>query len=363
MYFFDPRSGRRRRARARDTFEHAAHTSLRGLDVATRDLRHRAHGFMAQVRGTPRARPDDDVLVERIRTKLGRVSSHPHAIEVKCSEGRVAIAGAILAEEAPRLLAAVRAMHGVLEVEDLLERHRSPDIGALQGAARPWQRRVTPVYWPPAARLVLGGAGGALALYGALRRGVLGAAAGLIGGAVLARCVVNAPLGVLFGARPRGVSVTKSIKIDAPLGDVFAYFTAFENFPRFMRRVVEVKNAGDNRWHWKVRGPAGVGFEWDALVMDLVPGKFVSWTSTECASVRHTGSARFEPTASGTRMTIKLQYVPPIGVVGHEIARLFGADPKHELDEDMLRFKSLMEQGKATGRRGTCSRDELQAHR
>jgi uncharacterized membrane protein len=354
MYFFDPRSGRRRRARIRDGFEHAAHTSLRGLDVATRDLWHRAHGLVAELRGAPRFAPDDDVLVERVRAKLGRVSSHPHPIEVACLGGRVRLHGLVLASEAARVVAGVRSVGGVTEVEDQLER-----VSSLQGGVRAWQRRALPRYWPPALRLLVGAGATSLLAYAALRRGFVGAAAAIAGGVTLARSVANVELASLVGARPRGITITKSIKIDAPIDDVFAYFTAFEKFPRFMRRVVEVAKAGDNRWHWKVRGPAGVAFEWDAIVMELVPGRFVSWTSTESASVRHTGSARFERASDGARMTIRLRYEPPIGAVGHEIAKLFGADPKRELDEDMLRFKSLLEQGKATGRDGPVTRDEL----
>jgi uncharacterized membrane protein len=205
----------------------------------------------------------------------------------------------------------------------------------------------------------VGSCGASLLFYGARHRGVLGTAVAILGGAALARSTANVPLATLFGVRPGGVTITKSVKIDAPIEDVFAYFTAFENFPRFMRRVVEVTGVGDNRWHWKVRGPAGVAFEWDALVMEFVQGEFVSWTSTEAAALRHTGSARFEKANGVTRLTIRLHYEPPIGIVGHEIAKLLGADPKHELDEDMLRFKSLLERGKATGRNGPVTKDEL----
>src|SRR5262249_12880283 len=89
MYFLDPANGRRRRARMRDGLEHAVHASLRGLDIGTRDLSHRLHGVLATIRGVPRTRPDDDVLVERVRTKLGRAATHPHAIHVKCAGGCV----------------------------------------------------------------------------------------------------------------------------------------------------------------------------------------------------------------------------------------------------------------------------------
>jgi uncharacterized membrane protein len=58
-------------------------------------------------------------------------------------------------------------------------------------------------------------------------------------------------------------------------------------------------------------------------------------------------------------MTIHLRYEPPLGDLGHAMAKLFGADPKHDLDDDLNRLKSLLERGKATGRGGAVTREEL----
>jgi len=59
---------------------------------------------------------------------------------------------------------------------------------------------------------------------------------------------------------------------------------------------------------------------------------------------------QFEPTSTGgTRINIRMRYRPPADAVGHAAARLFGRDPRHQIDEDLLRFKSMMEAGR-TGR-------------
>jgi uncharacterized membrane protein len=144
------------------------------------------------------------------------------------------------------------------------------------------------------------------------------------------------------------------------VAEVFDYFTAFENFPRFMRHVRDVKSLEGDRWHWKVEGPGGLSFEWDAVVMRRVERECVAWQSTEAAAVHNRGEARFEPLEDGsTRLTIRLVYEPPLGAIGHAIAKLFGADPRRELDDDMLRFKSLLERGKVTGRAGMVTREEI----
>jgi uncharacterized membrane protein len=52
-------------------------------------------------------------------------------------------------------------------------------------------------------------------------------------------------------------------------------------------------------------------------------------------------------------------YNPPLGAIGHAVAALFGSDPKKQLDDDLLRLKSLVEQGKASGREQQVTRDQF----
>jgi len=93
----------------------------------------------------------------------------------------------------------------------------------------------------------------------------------------------------------------------------------------------------------------------------LDPNHLLVWKSAENAAVVQRLSARFERLgASSTRVTIRLSYAPPGGLLGHELACLLGADPKHELDLDMLRLKSLLEEGKTTGRNGAVTLEEMQ---
>ena len=127
-----------------------------------------------------------------------------------------------------------------------------------------------------------------------------------------------------------------------------------------MRHVREVRRLDGNRWHWTVEGMGGLKFDWDGIVTRFEPPFRVAWTSTESAAVRHHGEATFEAVSDKTtRLTIHLVYDPPLGAVGHGIAKLLGADPKRELDDDLLRFKSLLERGKATGRNGSVTLADL----
>jgi osmotically-inducible protein OsmY len=122
MYFADPELGKRRRAMARGRTLHAIR-ELRGTASATsHDLGNRGRGMLARVR-TALTMPDlvtDDVLVERVRSRIGRVVSHPHALEVKAEKGRITLRGPMQADEARRVLKAAEAVRGVTGVENAL---------------------------------------------------------------------------------------------------------------------------------------------------------------------------------------------------------------------------------------------------
>jgi gas vesicle protein len=125
----DPRAGRRRRALARDQLVRASRKTRDALDATAHDLANRTSGMMATTRGRWTNQPADDRrLAERVRAALGRVCSHPHAIDVEATDGRVTLRGPILASEGVR---------GVASVANALEAHDSAEgIPALQGEGR-----------------------------------------------------------------------------------------------------------------------------------------------------------------------------------------------------------------------------------
>src|SRR4030095_3894924 len=74
-------------------------------------------------------------------SKIGRVVSHPAAIEVASQDGCVVLSGPVLASEVDPLLSAAQSVQGVCGVENRLEVHEQPGkISALQGEGR---RRLT----------------------------------------------------------------------------------------------------------------------------------------------------------------------------------------------------------------------------
>lgn len=355
-YFLDPDRRARRRARVLGGLAHAVNLTGRGVGATSRDALHRAYGTAASARSVLRRdRVTDPVLAQRVRAKLGRLVSHPHALEVTASDGTVTLAGPILQREAPHLIRAVRRMRGVCDVVDQLEKHeQAGNVPSLQGGRMPAGDRpdVLQEYWAPTTRVVVGTAGMALAAAGLLRRNAAGTAAALVGLGLVARAAVNVPLNRLtgLGSRRRAVDLQKTITINAPVGEVYAFWSLYENFPRFMSRVLEVTSSErrPRQSHWKVAGPAGAPVEFDAEITRAVPNQMIAWKTLPGSPVGHAGIVRFDPETDGrTRVHIRMSYNPPAGWLGHGVAAAFGADPKHSMDGDLARMKTLIETGHA----------------
>ncbi|HJR63404.1 MAG TPA: SRPBCC family protein [Gemmatimonadaceae bacterium] len=352
MYLFDPDRGKRRRHMVRDKAVRALHVSGDALDATGRDLRNRAQGAAAELRArTRKDEPGDEVIVQRVRAELGRTVAHPSSVIATSENGIVTLSGPILAREADRLLAAVKRVRSVRDVVDQLDRREDAGhVPGLQGGTERTGDRMELLQenWAPAARLFTGLAGGAVALYGARRRGMVGAALGAAGAALLARSATNVEVRRLVGAGGggRAVEIQKTITLELPVEQVYTFFTDYENFPQFMSHVREVRDLGDGRSHWVVDGVAGVPVEWDAVITRAEEHRELSWKSTDQSAVQHAGTMRFEPTQTGgTRVDIKMWYNPPAGAAGHAVSKLFRVDPKKQMDDDLARVKTALETG------------------
>jgi uncharacterized membrane protein len=207
-------------------------------------------------------------------------------------------------------------------------------------------------------------AGAALALAGYQRKnnflGLVGL--GLIGRGVSGFCPINKAIGRNAASRDsghapdgsRGVIVESSVTIHRPVMEVYSLWRYLENLPRFMYHLEEVRDLGGGRSHWTAKGPLGATVSWEAEIVNDVPSELISWRTLPNDEVVSAGSVRFKP-AGGDHLTevrVKLQYAPPAGKVGATLARLLGEDPQQEIDEDLRRFKLLLETGEiSTGAR------------
>jgi uncharacterized membrane protein len=193
--------------------------------------------------------------------------------------------------------------------------------------------------------------GGLLGLLGLFRRSPVAGAVGLAALALAARSnatggsLGSSLSGLLGSGRARPISLEKTIRIDASPSEVYEMWNNYENFPRFMSHVVDVRDIGRRRSHWTVQGPAGTQFEFDSVLTEQNKNRRLAWRSEPGAQIPNSGAVEFEPYRGGTLVTVRLSYSPPAGALGHAAAALFGSDPKGQMDDDLARMKQYIERG------------------
>lgn len=219
------------------------------------------------------------------------------------------------------------------------------------------------------ARVNVGGAerwasgliGGAMAAFGLRQRSLAGLAVAGVGAALIDRamrghCSVYGALNIDTAhrepARPeeyftRGIHVEHSVTINKSPEQLYRYWRDFNNLPRLMDHLESVNVQDQKRSHWVAKAPAGYKVEWDAEIINDEPNKLIAWRSLAEATVPNSGSVRFIPAPGdrGTEVHVVLDYIPPAGRVGWLVAKLFGQEPRQQIQEDLRRFKQFMETG------------------
>ncbi len=188
-------------------------------------------------------------------------------------------------------------------------------------------------------------AGGLLALYGVTRSGKLAIILRTLGTGMLVGNAGVKLTGRLASPldRRRAVDIQKTLYIDAPVDQVYAFWSNYENFPLFMSHIREVEDLGTGRSRWSVSGPGGLPIEWNAVLTQQIPDEVIAWRSESGSMLENAGVIRFAPAASGTRVNLRFCYYPPAGGAGQAVAELLGSDPRGKLNEDLGRMKALLE--------------------
>ena len=140
-------------------------------------------------------------------------------------------------------------------------------------------------------------------------------------------------------------TIEKSIEVDAPISTVYNQWTQFEEFPRFMEGVKEVRQLDDKRLHWHAE-IAGKDKHWDAEIYRQEPDRAIAWRSTSGA--QNGGEVQFT-SAGGNRTEVRLTLsYDPEGVV-ENIGDALGA-VSMRVQGDLKRFKEFIEnRGSETG--------------
>jgi uncharacterized membrane protein len=159
------------------------------------------------------------------------------------------------------------------------------------------------------------------------------------------------------GFREEGVPVEKSVTVNLKPEEAYRFWRDFTNLPRFMKHLQSVSVIDERRSHWVARAPGGTEVAWDSELIEEVPNQYLAWRSLQGSDVDHSGSVRFEPAPGGrgTIVRVQMRYQPPAGRAGVALARLFGEVPAQQVQEDLRRFKQVLETGEIPTTRGQPS--------
>ncbi len=154
--------------------------------------------------------------------------------------------------------------------------------------------------------------------------------------------------------------VGRTVTINRPRAELFAYWRDFANLASFMENVERIETLDDKRSHWVVKAPAGKTVEWDSTITEEKDGEFIAWASEEGADVPNSGRVDFKDAgARGTVVSVTILYDPPAGVIGKAVAKMFQREPAIQARRELRRFKQLMETGEiATGARNQRELEE-----
>ena len=344
MYLLDPRSGRRRRALARDRIVHYLNLAECTLGRLLHDAGNRAQGTVARTRRllTPEEIVDDRRLEARVRSTLGRLTSKTSAISVEARAGDVTLSGRVVEAELGYLLTAVRRVRGVKRVESRLTALKQFSSGKPSRAAR--KRLGTPPdllqnTMSPTSRVIVGTTGFSLLASGLRRGGFIGVAGAAVGGLLIARAVTNTLPEVTASAEPpSGVTVERTLDLAVPVREVFRFWSNLQNLPRFMRHLREVRENESGTSHWVADAPSGGTVSWTAEITALKPHQRIAWRSLDGSEIISAGDIHFEDLDDGgSRTSVRLTYP-----AGGKNATLFGAAPNRQIEEDLARLELLL---------------------
>jgi uncharacterized membrane protein len=132
--------------------------------------------------------------------------------------------------------------------------------------------------------------------------------------------------------------VDAAIEVGVPVKTAYNQWTQFEEFPRFMEGIDEVRQVDDTLLHWGAT-VAGKHAEWDAEIIEQEADRRIAWESIDGKRTR--GTVEFEQlTPDRSRIRLHMSYTPD-GVV-EKAGSAIGLDSRR-VKGDLKRFRELVE--------------------
>ncbi|CAA9337769.1 MAG: hypothetical protein AVDCRST_MAG07-2181 [uncultured Frankineae bacterium] len=143
------------------------------------------------------------------------------------------------------------------------------------------------------------------------------------------------------------LELTAAVTVARSPQEVYDFWRGLERLPSFMWHLQSVEWVGEGRTRWTAQAPVKKSVTWEAELVEDVPGEVIAWRSLPGADIDNSGSVRFReaPAGRGTEVRVHIRYALPGGRAGALVARLAGEEPHQQVEDDLRRFKQVIETG------------------
>ncbi|SRX93179.1 putative cyclase/dehydrase [Saccharothrix espanaensis DSM] [Mycobacterium shimoidei] len=142
-------------------------------------------------------------------------------------------------------------------------------------------------------------------------------------------------------------TVRAAVTVRKSAEEVYRFWRDLENLPSFMHHLKSVTVEADGRTRWVATAPAGQSVQWEAQITADEPGERIAWQSLPGSTIENGGSVEFKaaPGGRGTEVRVVISYRLPGGALGKAVGTLFGESADQQVNDDLRRFKQLLETG------------------
>jgi uncharacterized membrane protein len=150
------------------------------------------------------------------------------------------------------------------------------------------------------------------------------------------------------------MELTATTTVNKPPEEVYGFWNRLENLATFMAHLDDVRVTGPTSSHWSASAPFDTVVEWNVVTTGDVTAERIAWASVAGADVDTSGEVLLVPAPGGrgTEVHVTLRFDTPAGALGRAVAKYFGEDPSQALDDDLRRFKQVMETGEVVRSEG-----------
>jgi uncharacterized membrane protein len=160
------------------------------------------------------------------------------------------------------------------------------------------------------------------------------------------------------GGKTRRLPIQRWTDVAVPVDKAYQAWTKFEEFPKFMHRVLDIKQEDRDKIEWTEK----IWFstrQWEGEITERRKNDRIAWKSTK--GTQHSGVVSFHKLdANLTRVLVTVDFVPS-GILEKMASGMRFV--KRAVEADLARFKAYVELGDAKGLEYKSKPAEMEQHR